>query len=197
MKSRKIGGIAMILCLIMFGIIMVPVAADNACVPITITSANLNLLVNEPSAAYSSGYLTWTYGQNLVASYKRSSGTYTQFADTGGNLWGECVSAVKALSGSDVGTDDWIRGNQVINGGVPQGTVIATFLDPDNGFRGHAAIFKGYVYSGPYTISGIEVWDQNWPINGGPEGFFGTHTLTTSTVDVGNAYNYYIVTVST
>ena len=183
MQWKKIGIIAIALCLLVLGIAS-PVSA-NECTPLTISGWNLNQLSSEPSWAYSNDYLLWTYGQNLMATYKRSSGDYTQFADNNGYLWGECVSAVKALSGSTVSTDQWARGSQVMAGGVQPGTVIATFLAPDNKYQGHAAIFKGYVYNG------IEMWDQNWPSGG----LFGKHTRLASGTGVNNANNYYVVLV--
>ncbi|MFA5207617.1 MAG: hypothetical protein WC428_03055 [Candidatus Paceibacterota bacterium] len=186
---HKIGIIAMILCLIVLGI-ATPVSAD-ACVPLTITGGNLYTLNGYPGYAYDgNGYLLWTYGQSLSATYKRASGSNIQFADNYGNNWDECVSAVKALSGNNVPTGNWSRGSQVTAGSVSQGTAIATFLGPDNSYYGHAAIFKSYVYTNG-VITGIEMWDQNWPTGG----LFGKHTRVTSGTGVNNANNYYVVLV--
>lgn len=193
MKSKEIGVIVIILCLITLGIV-VPVSASA---PLTITGGNQYVLNGYSGLAYhNGGYLYWSFGQNLAATHKRGCGSDTQFADNNGNYWGECVSAVKALSGSNVVTYNWARGSQVTSGGVSQGTVIATFPNgqyPQDG-TGHAAILKSYVYSGS-TIVGIQVWDQNWPIDGSTTGLFGTHTLSTSGSGNGDADNYYVVMV--
>ena len=168
-----------------------PVSAST---PLTITGGNLYTLIgfSDYLAYHNGGYLYWSYGQSLTATYKRDCGGDTQFADNSGALWGECVSAVKALSGSSVQTKDWIQGSQVTAGGISQGTVIATF--PGGSYSGHAAIFRSYVYSGG-TIVGIKVWDQNWPIDGSTNQLFGTHTLSCSGSGVNNANNYYVVRV--
>jgi len=189
MQCNKFGIIAIMLCLILLGV-TAPVSAST---PLTITGSNLLTLNGYPGYAYhNGGYLYWSFGQSLSATYKRGCGSDTQFADNYGNYWGECVSAVKALSGSNVVTSSWIQGNQVTSGGVSQGTAIATFSG--GSYYGHAAIFKSYVYSGS-TIVGIQVWDQNWPIDGSTTQLFGTHTLSTSGSGVGDADNYYVVKV--
>jgi len=193
MKCNKIGIIAIALCLITLGIVT-PVSA-GLCYPLTISGWNLNQLSNEPSWAYSNGLLYWTnYGQNLMASYSRASGSYTQFADNNGQLWGECVSAVKALSGNSVTTPNWVQGSQVTSGGVSQGTVIATFVNgqyPQTGDNRHAAIFKAYTYDGNGVINGFQVWDQGWV----QSGLFGMHTFSTSGSGKADADSYSVVLV--
>lgn len=189
MKCIRVGLIATILCLIVLCVVT-PVSASTT---LTITGSNLLTLNSYPGYAYhDGGYLLWSYGQSLSATYKRGRGNDIQFADNYGNYWGECVSAVKALSGSNVVTSNWIQGSQVTSGGASQGTVIATFSG--GYYYGHAAIFKSYVYSGS-TIVGIQVWDQNWPIDGSTTQLFGMHTLSTSGSGVSDADNYYVVKV--
>jgi len=156
-----------------------------------ITGGNLYTLNGFPAYAYSvDGGLLWSYGQNLSASYERSSGNYTQHADNYGNLWGECVSSCKALSGNNTATSQWSAGSQVVSGGVSAGTAIATF--PGGSYSGHAAIFKSYITDGYGNIIGIQVWDQNWVAGGG---VFGTHAIYRTGSDVLNANNYYVVIV--
>jgi len=185
MKLSKVSLIG-ILCLIALSVI-VPISAST---PLTITAFNLYGLNSMPGYAYhDEGYLYWSYfGENLVASYSRGCGGDTQFADNYGYYWGECVSAVKALSGSNVVTANWIKGSQVTSGGVAPGTAIATFSGES--YYGHTAIFKGYIYSG-YTIIGIEVWDQNWRY----DGLFMKHIINCYGSGVSNANNYYVVEV--
>jgi len=189
MKLVKTCLIIGILCLFSLSAI----GSVSASTPLTITAWNLNTLNNYPGYAYhDGGYLYWSFGQSLTASYMQGCGGDTQFADNYGYYWGECVSAVKALSGSNVVTANWIKGSQVTSGGISQGTAIATFSGQS--YYGHVAILKGYVYSG-YTIVGIQVWDQNWPLDGSTTGLFGTHTLYCSGSGVNNANNYYVVEV--
>jgi len=186
MKLSKVGIIAVVL----IACIAIPVSAST---PLTITTANLWELNSYPGYAYhNGGYLLWSFGQSLTATNMRACGDDIQFADNYGYYWGECVSAVKALSGSTVGTASWIQGSQVTSGGVSQGTAIATF--PGGSYSGHAAIFKGYTYSGS-TITGVQVWDQNWTLDGSTLHLFGTHTLYRSGSGVNNADNYYVVRV--
>lgn len=190
MHCNKFGIIAIMLCLILLGV-TAPVSAST---PLTITGSNLLTLNGYPGYAYhNGGYLYWSFGQSLSATYKRGCGSDTQFADNYGNYWGECVSAVKALSGSNVATPDWVQGSQVTSGGVSAGTAIATF--PGGSYSGHAAIFKGYTYDGG-TINGIQVWDQNWTMDGSTLHLFGTHTLSRSSSGfLSDADNYYVVEV--
>jgi len=142
-----------------------------------------------PADAYSGGKLLWSYGQSLDATYKRFSGVYTQLDDNFGtsNLWGQCVSAVKALAKSNVPTSQWKKGDQVVNGGVSSGTVCATFSGSGGTFisgSDHVVIFKAPI------SNGIEVWDQNWyPL------VVGKHTISRSGSGVVNANNYYTVLV--
>lgn len=177
-----------------------PVAATSA---LKITSTNLNILSGYPSGAYSGSKLLWSYGKNLEATKKRgfplSNPIYTQFADNNGYYWGECVSAVKALSKSNAATSGWIKGTQVTSGGISSGTAIATF---SNGkYSGHAAIFKRYIYGTTGSITGIEVWDQNWYTTNGcytcGTGIFGKHTISRSGSGVSDADNYYVVLLET
>ena len=179
---------------------MPPLTATSA---LKVTSTNLNILSGYPSGAYSVGRLLWSYGNNLDATKKRgfplNNPIYTQFADNKGSLWGECVSAVKALSKSDATTSEWIKGTQVTSGGISSGTAIATF---SNGkYSGHAAIFKRYIYGTTGSITGIEVWDQNWYTTNAcytcSTGIFGKHTISRSGSGVSDADNYYIVLLQT
>lgn len=185
LKTGK-GSLCLIIALLCIAVVGIgsPVSAAN----LQITSWNLMQLNSMPAYAYNSGQLYYTYGQNLMAPYKTNLNGYTELADYQGYYWGECVSAVKSLSASTVTTSSWSAGSQVVNGGVAQGTAIATF--PGGSYSGHAAIFRGYVYSGG-SITGIQVWDQNWVA----ASTFGTHTLARSGSGVSNANNYYVVQV--
>lgn len=108
--------------------------------------------------------LDWSCASNIDGSdahftHKREVGSNdTQTADNGGNLWGECVSLVKAATKSNVVTGDWSPGANVFDG-LARGTAIATF--PGGHYSGHTAILLGYVKSGGHVI-GIRVADQNW-----------------------------------
>jgi hypothetical protein len=168
-----------------------------------ITATNLGILndfdklpqaydTTSTGAAYRK--LLWDYGKSLDVAHKQFVGQYTQLDDNAGSgLWGECVSAVKALSKSNVyaGGNSWVRGKKVMDGGVKAGTVIATFTANngsqfDPGGNSHTAIFKDYVNNG------FEVWDQNWM----SQRVFGTHVIYNSGSGTSNAVNYYVVEVS-
>jgi hypothetical protein len=179
----------------------VPVLAHSN---LTLTGINWYTLIGYPEyLAYSGGKLLWSYGSSLSAAYERNLATYyTQHADNYGNYWGECVSSVKALSGSNAVTDDWVAGvNVVSSGSASQGTAIATF--PSGSYSGHCAFFDSYVTTGG-VITGIKVWDQNWyyidlnsnGIQDYGEGVFGHHIISTSGGTlVTDADNYYVITV--
>jgi len=114
---------------------------------------------------------------------------------------GECVSAVLALSYTEPALSDtdpnakiaivtnWVKGNNVMNGHVKPGTIIATFFAEDGGkYEGHVAIFKRYLPD----FSGFELWDQNWHWSR----VFGKHDITRDgTETVTNADKYYVVMV--
>jgi hypothetical protein len=208
MLSRKFGkSVSFIMALILSLVISIgfvsptPVYASSA---LTITGGNLYTLNSYPGYAYSSGKLLWSFGSSLNATNERSLSTYyTQHADNSGYYWGECVSSVKALSGSNVTTNNWSAGvNVVSNGSVSQGTAIATFIGGSFGTTNHCAFFKGYIRTGG-VITGITVWDQNWyyiDLNGNGsrdsgEGVFGMHDISTSGSGVSDADNYYVLMV--
>jgi len=186
-------------------LLMIGIGTPANAITLQITSGNLDTLTGYPDDAYSGGKLLWSSGQNIDGDYKKSFSLdalanqgYTQFTDNSGtdSLWGECVSACKALARSDASTSDWSCGDLVVNGGVSSGTVIATFGPSGTySYDGHAAIFKDYVYDEHGSIIGIEVWDQNWYTVDGM-GVFGKHTISgKSGSGVTNANNYYTVLV--
>lgn len=169
------------------------------------TSDNLHILIGYSDDAYSEGKLLWSSGQSLDANFKKSFSNdaltnqgYTQLTDNSGtdNLWGECVSACKALAKSDASTSDWSRGDLVVNGDISSGTIIATFGPSETySYDGHAAIFNDYIYNELGDIIGIVVWDQNWYTADGM-GVFGKHEISRKIDDgVNNANNYYTVLV--
>lgn len=176
----------------------------QTCVPLRITYWNLLILSYLPDWAYKDGKLSWFFGQLLDATYERDWYGYTQHADNFGYYWGQCVSSVKALSKNNIPTGQdnptlklrWYKGWRVVDGGVSTGTVIATFFGYGGTYKGHAAIFKGYVTDSFGRIIGIEVWDQNWySVNG--MGVFGKHRIYRNGSGVLNADNYYVVIVPT
>lgn len=179
-----------------------------------ITDNNLNLLQGYPDQAYvdnppgtvAGKLLLWSYGSNLDVIFKQpyppENPIYTQLNENrGSNLWGQCVSACRALSKSYAKTTDWSKGQQVITGGVARGTIIATFSG--NVFNGHCAIFRDYVYEDG-EISGFEVWDSNYftPYGYGSgdrdDGVLAKHTFHRSTQQnphygIDDAANYFTV----
>ncbi len=200
-------GVIGLLIVAVMGFAITPVQAQTT--ELRITSDNLCTLWGYSNWAYWNNQLTWSYGWQLDATYERSwtSCEYTQHTDNGGNLWGECVSSVKALSKNNLGTRDWYKGRQVINGGVPSGTTIATFSRNNNQkFKSrydHTAILKAYIVDSGWNIIGIEVWDQNWhyiDLDGNgkrspEEGIFGKHYIYRTGSGVSNANNYYVIEV--
>jgi hypothetical protein len=152
---------------------------------------------------------TFTLNDNAKCNSAIISGqttNYTQFAHDNSDA-GECVAAVLALSqATDIKeylVTNWHQGNNVMNGYVQPGTIIATF-DENGKYDGHVAIFKNY----RADWSGFEVWDQNWDngnhnqydannifIGRTKEGTFGKHNITSGDTNVENANKYYIVMV--
>jgi hypothetical protein len=139
-----------------------PVAVEAAGVH-RLMSTDFNLHIFR-DGCYHDHKLDWSCGSNVDGSdahftHKREVGSDdTQTADNGGNLWGECVSLVKAATKSNVVTGDWRPGAGVF-AGLPRGTAIATF--PGGHYSGHTAILLGYVKQSG-SIIGIRVADQNW-----------------------------------
>ena len=112
-----------------------------------------------------------------------------EVADNHNGFWGECVSLVKAASGSDVVTANWHKGANVFAGLTP-GTAIATFFASGGHYEGHAAIFLAYIKdSGGHTI-GIRVADQNWG-----ERVVKRHMIRKGGSGVSNADNFYAIVV--
>jgi len=191
--------IAKIVTIIILGAMapqLIGIGVATTSTTLQITPSNLEVLMGYPEEAYSGENLLWSYGQNLDANYKREDDQgFTQLADNGGNYWGECVSACKALAKNDAATSQWRSGMQVVAGGVSSGTVIARFSGSNGGFVSgidHAVIFKGYVYDNQQNLIGIEVWDQRWP----PENYvLRKHKISRSGNGVSNADNYYTVMV--
>lgn len=193
MKMKKANKIIAIVLLL--GMIAITAAASVAMTQVEaatytelrITGGNSYVLWSFPEWAYSGGKLLWFFGQNLDATKERNWNGYTQHADNYGNYWGQCVSAVKALSKNNLPTSSWVKGRRVIGGCVSPGTVIATF-DLSGRYSGHCAIMNAY------TADGIQVWDQNWyQMNG--MGVFGKHRISVSGSGVTDADNYYVVIV--
>ena len=200
-------------------LVSIPVEANRE---VYITSTNLNILNGFPSATYdSSGRMFWYYcrlrygaivppcygGRYLDVNYKKSlsgcsyssdsgvSSGCTQVADNNGYYWGQCVSLCKALSKINRVTDDWIKGRKVVNGGVSQGAVIATF-SANSGTKflsgsDHCAILKRYIKDSAGKITGIEVWDQNW----GWKYLVKKHTISRYGSGVTDADNYYVLNI--
>ena len=128
----------------------------------------------------------------IMADYYGSEGT-----------WGECVSMVKNLAHSAVGTGSWYRGAHVTDGGISPGTAIATFRWDSteqrykyySDYTCHAAIFREYTYDQYGIINGIMVWDQNWWTNDIGEGVVSMHKFSTTGNGMSNASNYYVIQV--
>ncbi len=142
--------------------------SDYCAARIPMRAADLAIL--QAAANYTAnGYLRWAgAGATLSAAFTRSGavdGTNgTKLADTGGSYWGECVSAIKSLSGRTARTVLWRPGAGVMNGGVAVGTALAVFPNgayPQDG-SGHTGFFGGYLPNG----AGIRLLDQNWSRNG-------------------------------
>ncbi|GEM_PF-2544881 len=170
---------------------------------LSITPENLGILKGFPSGAYqtiSSSFqrLFWQYGKQLKVAEGslKQSGDFTRLADNNGYYLGECVSAAKALAGSNFVTGDWTKGKRVTDGGVAPGTILATF-SAEGGTKypaesgGHVVIFRGYLPATGGSITAIEVWDQNWD----NEGVMGLHKIFRSGSGVINADNYNVVLV--
>lgn len=208
MNGSKIRiGVIAILLVAMFAIVPSAQAAQD----LRITDYNLNSLQNWGTwMSYGSGeLLVWEgYPGILDVNYQKLKmvGTIraTTVADNKGRLYGECVSLVKALSKSNVVTDNWQKGDNVLFSvwqGSPArpGEVIATFDSNGKYKPGHAAIFRSYIFGSSGKITGIKVWDQNYlppPPNGG---VVARHDIrskgTTYSTDPTNADNYYTVRV--
>jgi hypothetical protein len=132
------------------------------------TGTNISILVN---GTYDGGkHLAWSGGGSSLAvpgCAKRLRGDdNTQIDDYQCNdIWGQCVSFVKAVTHSTATTGLWTKGANVVkNGNVQRGEAIAVFYGSYgsyNNANGHAAIFDRYTYSGG-TITGFYAWDQNW-----------------------------------
>ena len=154
-----------------------------------VTSGNLTTLKGFPSTAYGTGSkLKYSYGVKLAAYGKREYkiGGYYRIGKPG---W--CVEAAKSLAHKNtVNTSKWVKGGRVTAGGVAAGTVIATFNSRGK-YSGHAAILKRYVKNNAGTVTGVEVWDQNW--SRPHDHMFRKHTLSKSGSARGDADNYYAV----
>ncbi len=176
----------------MASVAIMPVQASTE---LQITDDNWWSLLWIQEGEYSNGKLLWVwYGYGLDATYERNWYGYIQHADNYGNYWGECVSSCKALSNDNTGTWNWDKGRRIVNGGVPSGTVIATFFGSGGTYSGHSAILKAYIRNGGGSIIGFEVWDQNWyQVNG--MGVFGKHNIYRTGSGVTDADNYYVVEI--
>ena len=154
-----------------------------------ITSGNLTILDGFPATAYgTSSKLKYSYGVKLAAYGKREYkiGGYYRIGNPG---W--CVEAVQSLANKNTAyTSKWVKGRRVTTGGVATGTVIATFNSRGKYF-GHAAILKRYVKNSAGTVTGIEVWDQNW--SRAHDHLFRKHTLSKSGRARRGADKYYAV----
>ena len=157
-----------------------------------VTSGNLTTLSGFPTTAYgTSGKLKYTYGVKLAA-YSRTEynvgGYYRIGNPSTGTAW--CVDAVKSLSNNFRSTTYWVKGGQVTAGGVSPGVIIATF-NSSGKYSGHVAVFKRYIRNSAGTITGIEVWDQNW--SSPYDYMFRKHVLYKTGTGLADADSYYWV----
>jgi len=182
---------------------------------LAITSNNLNTLNSfTNSGAWhnigANSYLLKWYGggEYFEAEWKAPALYYsiitaTIMADYGGNYWDQCVSMVKNLAHSTVGTASWYRGAHVMDGGISSGTTIARFVWSSGQGRYvyvsdgscHAAIFREYTYDQYGNIDGIIVRDQNWWTNENDEGVVSMHKISNTGSGVSDADNYYVIQV--
>lgn len=126
----------------------------------------------------------------------------TNVADRNGLYYGQCVSFVKSVSKSTLGTNTWLRGRNVLQSyqsqPVARGAAIAKFKSDgtyDCCGNGHVAIFDRYYYENG-VLKGILVWDQNYVRNCGGDncGLVGYHLIsTTNSGTVSDAAAYYVV----
>lgn len=166
-----------------------------------------------PAGVYKGYLLRYDYYAGLLDTdpkYKRplSISSYlgtikgTNMADMNGQLYGQCVSFVKSVSKSTLGTNSWKRGRNVLqsvqNQPVARGAAIAKFKS-DGGYdccgSGHVAIFDKYYYVNG-VLKGIVVWDQNYVYNcgAGDCGLIGWHVIsTTNSGSTSDAAAYYVV----
>lgn len=180
--------------ILLFAAIFVVATPAEAVQDLSITSYNLDILQSHATwTSYGSGKLM-TWPSSLDATNQRSitigSITGTEVADNNGYYWGECVSLAKSLSKNNLGTNSWIKGNNVISSySVTPGTIVATF-GADGHYSGHVAIFASYLIVQGQPI-GINIWDQNYIATHA----VGKHTLMNTGSGVGDADNYYVVRV--
>lgn len=230
MKTNKSKvGLAAIMLLMVVGLAMAttPVQAYQE---LTATWQNTNSLTamtywQSPYLAWAPYYTTagvykgyllkWDYASWLDPTNKKALSINSYYgtikgvnmADPNGYYYGECVSFVKSVAHSTLGTSKWIRGRNVLssvqNKPIDRGAAIATFKSDGTydswGTTGknHVAIFDRYYYENG-VLKGIVVWDQNYVygcINCG-QGLIGYHVIPTTNSGTGaptDAASYYVV----
>lgn len=164
------------------------------------------------AGVYKGDLLKWSYAGNLDVNNKRSItiDTYwgpftgTNIADRNGYYYGECVSFVKNVAQSTLGTNSWLRGRPAIQplpSTVNAGAAIAKFNADGTydawGSTGHVAIFDRLYYENG-VVKGIWVWDQNYVYSciGCGQGLVGHHMIPiTNTGSTTDAAAYYAVTI--
>lgn len=206
MKGRGISALAVLLLMMVTVAAMAPTV--QALQELKITSYNLNSLQSWGTwTSYGNGELLVWQGypsildvtcqkEKLVGNIRATSVDDNQCT---GKYYGECVSLAKALSKSNIPTtsgdsNHWTKGDKVMTSySITPGTVIATFFGANNGYSGHTAIFRGYVYDSSGKRIGILVWDQNMMPPYGK--VVARHIIWASGSSVNNANNYYSVKV--
>lgn len=200
---------AMVLAIMLVAIIGTSSAATN----LAVTPDNLNTLnsFTNSGAWYNIGansyVLNWYGGgqyftqpskiPTIAPALYSSKVTGTIMCDLKGNLWGECVSMVKNLAHSSLGTGSWQPGKKVIDGDVSTGTAIAKFTNGKFASgKDHTAIFRQYTYDSRGNINGMMIWDQNWYTNAKNEGVVAMHVIPkTGSGTKSDASAYYVVQV--
>jgi hypothetical protein len=132
-------------------------------------------------------------GKDLDAPFKqRYKAQFTKLADTQGYFWGECVSFVKALSKSTYTTEQWRRGQRLVDaikqGNIEEGTAIATF--PGGRYHGHAAFYARADISPDGKVNYVWLYSQNWGLRRVLH-----HKIDGTGSGPGNFNNYYIIKV--
>lgn len=141
-------------------------------------------------------YLKWiTSGQSVPGSVPHRSFAIPGYPrGTQIGVDGQCVAFARAVTGApanglNLDQGAWRRGKQVSLGGVPAGTMVATFSYRNGRYRydgGHTAILIRYNNS----KTDIDLWSQNWPL-----GFqcVVRHRIKKSDGSVGDPRRYYVV----
>lgn len=132
-------------------------------------------------------------GKDIDAPFKRRyKDRFTKLADREGYFWGECVSFVKALSKSNFTTQQWRRGQRLVDaieqGNIEEGTAIATF--PRGRYHGHAAFYAGADISLDGKVNYVWLYSQNWGLRR-----VLYHKIDGTGSGPGNFNNYYIIKV--